>query len=65
MDHAVPPDAPLRSFFYMFELIRSIAEGRPVPGPDDESEREAGLGPIERLWSRDMHLGDDEEEEEG
>jgi uroporphyrinogen decarboxylase len=34
IDHAVPPDMPVRSYFYMVELIKAIAEGRPIPGPE-------------------------------
>ncbi|MHB9131358.1 MAG: uroporphyrinogen decarboxylase family protein [Armatimonadota bacterium] len=33
IDHAIPPDMPVRSYFYMVELIHAIAESRPVPGP--------------------------------
>jgi len=50
-DHAVPPDVPLRSYLYMCELIKAIAEGRPVPGPDAELAIEEALGPIEQMWS--------------
>ena len=32
IDHAVPPDVPLRSYLHMCELIKSIAEGRQPPG---------------------------------
>ena len=53
MDHGVPPDVPLRSYLYMCELIKAIAEGRPVPMPDDHLEIEDSLGPIERMWSMD------------
>jgi uroporphyrinogen decarboxylase len=51
VDHAVPPDVPLRSYLYLCELIKAIAEGRPVPGPNDPLEIEARLGLIERMWS--------------
>lgn len=54
VDHGVPPDVPLRSYLYMTELIKAIAEGRPVPGPDARLEIEEKLGPIERMWSPDM-----------
>jgi len=53
-DHAVPPDVPLRSYLYMCELIKAIAEGRPVPGPDEPLAIEEELRPIERMWSPDM-----------
>ena len=45
VDHAVPPDVPLRSFIYMCELIRSVAEGRPTPDPDEPLELEEKLDP--------------------
>ena len=54
VDHAVPPDVPLRSYLYMCELIKAIAEGRPVPMPDDHLEIEDSLGPIERMWSHEL-----------
>ena len=54
VDHAVPPDVPLRSYLYMCELIKAIAEGRPVPMPDDHLEIEDSLGPIQRMWSLDI-----------
>jgi uroporphyrinogen decarboxylase len=56
IDHAVPPDVPLRSYLYMCELIKAIAEGKAVPGPDEPLEIEERLGPLERLWSPDMNL---------
>jgi len=34
IDHAIPPDMPVRSYFYMVELVHAIAEGRPIPGPE-------------------------------
>lgn len=54
IDHAVPPDVPLRSYLYMCELIKAIAESRPVPKPTDHLEIEERLGPIERMWSQDL-----------
>lgn len=56
IDHAVPPDVPLRSYLYMCELIKAIAEGKAVPGPDEPLAIETQLGPLERLWSPDMNL---------
>ena len=50
-DHAVPPDVPLHSYLTMCELIKAIAEGRPVPGPNEPLAIEEGLGSIERMWS--------------
>jgi uroporphyrinogen decarboxylase len=55
-DHGVPPDVPLRAFLYMCELIKALAEGRPVPGPEEPLEIEDRLGPIERMWSPDENL---------
>jgi uroporphyrinogen decarboxylase len=43
VDHAVPPDIPLRSFIYMGELIKAIAEGREILGPDASIELEEKL----------------------
>jgi len=37
-DHAIPPDLPIRSYFYLVELIHAIAEGRPVPDPEKGPE---------------------------
>ena len=54
VDHAVPPDVPLRSYLYMCELIKAIAESRPVPMPDDHLEIEESLGPIQRMWSHEL-----------
>ena len=55
-DHAVPPDVPLRSYLYMCELIKAIAEGKSVPGPNDPLAIEERLGPIERMWSAGLNL---------
>jgi uroporphyrinogen decarboxylase len=56
IDHAVPPDVPLRSYLYMCELIKAIAEGRAIPEPNAPLEIEEKLGPIERMWSPEMSL---------
>ena len=56
VDHSVPPDVPLRSYLYMCELIKAVAEDRKVPGPDEPLEIEESLGPIERMWSPDLDL---------
>ena len=53
IDHAVPPDVPLRSYLYMIELIKAIAEGRRIPQPQDRLKIEDRLGPIQRMWSAD------------
>jgi len=54
VDHAAPPDVPLRSYLYMVELIRAIAEGRRIPRPEDLLPIEKELGPIQRLWGPDL-----------
>ena len=56
VDHVVPPDVPLRSYLYMCELIKALAEGRPVPGPRDPLEIELKLGPVDRMWSPEQSL---------
>ena len=61
-DHGVPPDVPLRSFLYMSEIIKAVAEGRDVPGPEDDLPIEEKLGPIQRMWSSDMTYDADEDE---
>jgi len=38
----------------MCELIKAIAEGHPVPTPDDHLEIEESLGPIKRMWSHEL-----------
>ena len=45
VDHAVPPDVPLRSYLYLCELVRALAEGRPVPPPDATLEIDEKLLP--------------------
>jgi uroporphyrinogen decarboxylase len=54
IDHAVPPDVPLRSYLYMCELIKALAEVRPVPGPEARLEIEDRLGSIQRMWDPSM-----------
>jgi len=54
VDHAVPPDVPLRSYLYMAELIKAIAEKRRIPQPDDPLPIEKQLGPIQRFWGPDL-----------
>ena len=61
-DHGVPPDVPLRSFLYMCELIKAIAEGRSVPGPQERLAIEESLGPVTKMWSADMVYDPDEED---
>ena len=62
LDHGIPPDVPLRSFLYMCELIKAIAEGRSIPDPNDKLPIEDRLGPVERMWSPDMPYDADKEE---
>lgn len=47
VDHAVPPDVPLRSYLYMAELIKAIVEKKTIPQPEDPL-------PIQRLWGPDL-----------
>ena len=54
VDHAVPPTVPLRSYLYMCHIIKALAEGSSIPGPDDPLPLEEGLGPIERMWGPDL-----------
>jgi len=54
VDHAVPPDVPLRSYPYMTELIKAIAEKKKIPRPEDPLPIEKELGPIQRLWGADL-----------
>ena len=49
---------PLRSYLSMCELIKAIAKGRPVSGPHEPLAIEERLGPIERMWSPYLDLGD-------
>lgn len=62
VDHGIPPDVPLRGFLYMCELIKAIAEGRPVPSPDRLLPIEDTLGPIVRMWSPDMEFDPETDE---
>lgn len=62
VDHGVPPTVHLRGYLYMVELIKAIAEGKKIPGPKDALGFESQLGPVEKMWSIDMGLADDEEE---
>ena len=61
IDHAVPPTVPLRSYIYMCEIIKAIAEGRPVPGPGDRVALEDSLGQIERMWGPDLLTREEDE----
>jgi len=54
IDHAVPPDVPLRSYLYMMELIKAIAEKKRIPRPEDPLPIEKELGPTQRLWGPDL-----------
>ena len=59
IDHAVPPDVPLRNFLYYTELIRELSFGRRPERGKPIGELEQQLGPIERMWSPDQILGRD------
>ncbi len=47
-------DVPLRSYLYMAELIKAIAEKKRIPQPEDPLPIEQQLGPIQRLWGSDF-----------
>ena len=62
IDHGIPPDVPLRGFLYMCEVIKAIAEERPVPAADEPLPFEASLGPIVRMWTPDMEYDPETDE---
>ena len=68
VDHAVPPDIPVRHYLYMVELIKGIAEGKDPENWEPEGELEAKLGPVEEMWTPDKAWtipGEEEERETG
>lgn len=54
IDHAVPPDIPLRSYLYMCDIIQALLDRRDPPKPEDAPNHEDRLGPIQRMWSPDL-----------
>lgn len=62
IDHGIPPDATIRGFLYMCELIKAAAEGRPLPRPNEPLPIDEKLGPLESLWTPDLFYDPDEEE---
>ena len=61
MDHAVPPDVPLRNYLYLIELFKELGKGGDPERCEAPGLLESQLGPIEEMWHRDMILGRDEE----
>ena len=57
IDHAVPPDVPLRNFLYYIELIKEIGYGGTEACWEPTGELEKQCGPIERMWSPDQVIG--------
>ena len=33
MDHQIPPDASFDNYVYFWDVLKAVAEGRPVPEP--------------------------------
>lgn len=50
VDHAVPPDVPLRNFLYYAELARGLCHGEDLDSYEPPCELEAQLGPIEEMF---------------
>jgi len=67
VDHAVPPDVPLRNYLYMVELIKEIASGGSPCFWEAKGELEKELGPIEEMWQPEMAwtIPDEDEYHEG
>ena len=68
VDHGVPPDVPVRNFFYLCELLKALAEGKDVEKVNIDRYQDV-LGPVREEWSMDLarrivHLHQDEEEGE-
>lgn len=68
VDHGVPPDVPVRNYFYMCELLKALAEGKNVDRVNIDRYRDV-LGPIREMWSMDLarrivrqHVAEQEEE---
>lgn len=50
VDHATPPDVPLRNFLYMIELAKGLARGEDIDTYEPPCELEHQLGPIEEMF---------------
>jgi len=50
VDHATPPDVPLRNFLYMVELAKGFARGENIDTYEPPCELEQQLGPIEEMF---------------
>jgi hypothetical protein len=53
VDHGVPPDVPVRNFFYLCELLKALAEGRDVDQVTIERYQDV-LGEIREEWSMEL-----------
>lgn len=60
VDHGVPPDAKLRNYLYLAELLKALAEGRDA-NAIEKSPLEDDLGPVRQEWTPDMALPHDED----
>jgi len=50
VDHATPPDVPLRTFLYVVELAKGFARGENIDTYEPPCELEQQLGPIEEMF---------------
>ena len=63
VDHGVPPDVPVRNFLYMCELIKGVANGKDLGSWEPSCELEEQLGPVEEMWTPDMALPVEDDDE--
>ena len=56
VDHGVPPDIPLRNFFYMAELLKGFARGEDLETYEPPCELEKELGEIEEMFDPDAAI---------
>ncbi len=50
VDHAIPPDIPLRNFLYYTELAKGLCRGEDIERYEPPCELERELGPIEEMF---------------
>lgn len=50
IDHGVPPDIPLRTFLYVCELQKGLADGQDLDTWEPPCELERQLGPIDEMF---------------
>lgn len=53
IDHGIPPDIPVRNFFYMAEIIKAIVEGRDTEEVTIDCYQDI-LGSVKEEWSMDL-----------